>query len=198
MRRHLRLGAVLAAVALIAAAAWLYLVPAPAPGEDSAEAGFARDMSTHHGQAVAMSMYVYRNGSDPALRELAYDVALTQQAQIGMMTGWLHEWGLKPTSPKPPMSWMGHKVPMPDGLMPGMASPAELKQLYAAEGTAADARYCELMITHHKYGIHMAQAVGELTGLPRVDSLASAMAKGQKSEINALEQYGDRAADGNG
>lgn len=198
MRRHLQIGAALTAIVLVAAAAWLFLVPAPAPGEDSAEAGFARDMNTHHGQAVAMSMYVYRNGSDPALRALAYDLALTQQAQIGMMTGWLDEWGLKPTSPKPPMSWMGHKVPMPDGLMPGMASPEQLDELYAATGPAADALYCELMITHHEYGIHMAEAIGERTALPRVDELAASMVKGQRSEINALEEYADRATSGDG
>lgn len=198
MRRYLRFGAVAAALAIVAVTSWLYLTPAATPGEDSAEAGFARDMSVHHGQAVAMSMYLYRNGSDPALRDLAYDIALTQQAQIGMMTGWLDEWELKPTSAKPPMAWMGHDTPMPEGLMPGMASAEELGELYAAKGSEADALYCELMVTHHEYGVHMAKAVAQRTELPRVDDLATAMVKGQRSEIRALKEYGAKAAASDG
>lgn len=194
MRRRLRWGGLGLAVLLLAVAVWFSFAPPAAPGEDSAEAGFARDMRTHHAQAVEMSMYLYRNGSDPALRELAYDIALTQQAQIGMMTGWLDEWGLKPTSTKPPMSWMDHRVPMPSGRMPGMASPQELEELYSAEGSRADALYCELMVTHHEYGIHMAEAIGQRTVLPRVADLAEAMVEGQDGEIRALEEYGAAAA----
>ncbi|ADD44389.1 DUF305 domain-containing protein [Stackebrandtia nassauensis] len=193
MRRYLKAAAVLAAVALVATTAWLFVVPEPTPAEDSPEAGFARDMNVHHGQAVAMSMYVYRNGSDSRMRDLAYDIALTQQAQIGMMSGWLDEWGLPPTSTEPPMSWMDHNMPIPDdGLMPGMATQDQLGELYAAKGSEADAIYSELMITHHEYGIHMAKAIRDRTDLPRVDDLAESMVKGQRSEIKALEQYGDR------
>ncbi|HEV2743867.1 MAG TPA: DUF305 domain-containing protein, partial [Rubrobacter sp.] len=47
-----------AAAALFAALAlWLYLTNAQ-PGDGSAEAGFARDMSVHHAQAVEMAEIV--------------------------------------------------------------------------------------------------------------------------------------------
>jgi uncharacterized protein (DUF305 family) len=63
------------------------------PGEDSPEAGFARDMMVHHAQAVQMAEIVRDKTESPAMRTLAADIALTQQAQIGMMQGWLEVWG---------------------------------------------------------------------------------------------------------
>ena len=44
------------------------------PGEDSAEAGFARDMSEHHAQAVQMSQLVMQRTEDEA------DEAAAEQA----------------------------------------------------------------------------------------------------------------------
>ena len=41
----------------------------------SAEAGFARDMQVHHGQAVEMAMDIYRTTENPDVRVLAYDIA---------------------------------------------------------------------------------------------------------------------------
>ena len=55
----------------------------------SADAGFARDMTDHHAQAVEMALIAYQRTEDEAVRLLAYDIATSQQAQIGMMAGWL-------------------------------------------------------------------------------------------------------------
>ena len=52
------------------------------PGEASPEATFARDMSTHHTQAVAMALAIRDRTTDPDLRIFALDIILTQQAQI--------------------------------------------------------------------------------------------------------------------
>src|SRR5215475_6201306 len=72
-----------------------------APGDNSPEAGFARDMSVHHAQAVQMSMIEAQSGTMPEVRGLAQTIALTQQAQIGMMTVWLQDWHLNPTGSGP-------------------------------------------------------------------------------------------------
>lgn len=82
--------------------------PAATPRDDSAEAGFARDMQTHHAQAVQMSMMVRERTSDPDIRSLAYDIALTQQHQIGQMYDWLVQWDLPQTGSQDPMAWMNH------------------------------------------------------------------------------------------
>ena len=87
------------------------------PGEGSAEAGFARDMMVHHAQAVEMAEIVRNKTERNEIRILATDTALTQQAQIGQMQGWLGVWGLPITGTEPAMAWMGHPT---QGRMPGM------------------------------------------------------------------------------
>jgi uncharacterized protein (DUF305 family) len=73
------------------------------PGEDSPEVGFARDMMVHHAQAVQMAEIVRDKTENEEIRTLATDIALTQQAQIGMMQSWLEVWGLPPSSTEPAM-----------------------------------------------------------------------------------------------
>lgn len=159
-----------------------------APGDTSAEAGFARDMSRHHAQAVAMSMIAWQNASDPEVRQLAYAIGVTQQAQIGVMSEWLKEWHLSPTASEPAMAWMpnGATEIGPDGLMPGMASTDEMNKLSAAKGKDVDVLFCQLMLRHHLGGIHMVEGVLSETHNARVRELAQAMKDGQQLEIVTL------------
>lgn len=76
------------------------------PPENGADVGFARDMQTHHNQAVQMAFIIRDKTSDPTLRAVAYDIATSQQQQAGQMYGWLAHWGLPMTSTEPPMTWM--------------------------------------------------------------------------------------------
>src|SRR5205823_6634652 len=70
------------ALALVALGGGLAVVTgvgrAPEPSDGSVDAGFARDMITHHTQAVQMAQVVRDHGTDPALRLLAFDIE-TQQ-----------------------------------------------------------------------------------------------------------------------
>lgn len=116
----------------------MLLTPQPPP-EDSAEAGFAGDMSNHHSQAVEMAELVRDRTQDPTIRILATDIALTQQGQIGQMQAWLDMWGLPQTSPEPALSWMGHST---EGRIPGMASPTEINDLRNAPPEQADTQFC--------------------------------------------------------
>jgi uncharacterized protein (DUF305 family) len=140
-----------------------------APGEHSPEAGFARDMSLHHGQAVEMGMLAYQKATNAEVRNEGYDIALTQQGQIGTMKTWLDEWHVSRASDQQPMAWMpgGSKELGPDNRMPGMASDEELTKLNALAGQDLDIFFCQLMIRHHLGGIHMAEAILELSGDPR-------------------------------
>lgn len=200
--------ALLIAAGILAAAAIAFGIgrftafgaPASAPpANDSADAGFARDMQVHHAQAVEMAMTIFRTTDDPGLRALAYDIATGQAAQSGQMYEWLVQWGL-PQSDGPPMSWMagdsgghgGHgasSAPESDADLRaamGMASPEELAQLSAASGQAAECLFTKLMIRHHEGAIRMIDAVLEAGRQPRVLETAAAMAAGQSSEITAL------------
>lgn len=156
-----------------------------APADDSADAGFARDMADHHAQAVAMALIVLGRTEDPAIRTLATDVLLTQQAQIGMTRGWLDVWGLPATGAGPRMAWMGQAMAGP---MPGMATAAEVASLGELPPAAADRRFLELMIRHHEGGIAMARAGLERAQRPEVRRLAEAILNGQQSEIDAMKE----------
>ncbi len=160
----------------------LYLTSRP-PGDGSAEAGFARDMMFHHAQAVEMAGILRDKSVSPEMETLATDIALTQQAQIGQMQGWLAVWGLPMTGTKPAMSWMGHPT---DGRMPGMATPEEIEALRGAPPEEAEGRFLRLMIPHHQAAMPMAEAVLDETDRPEVRRLASAIVASQKAEIEVM------------
>ena len=155
-----------------------------APAEDSAEVGFARDMIVHHAQAVQMSEIVRDKTESQEIRTMVTDIALTQQAQIGQMQGWLAVWGLPLTSPEPAMGWMGHPT---EGRMPGMASAEELNALQKASGEEADVLFLQLMIPHHEAAVPMAEAVLEETEREEVKHLAGAIAASQQGEIELMQ-----------
>lgn len=198
-----RLPVAALAIALLAGALLLTRLSgtAPAdsgtPAEDSDAVGFSRDMAVHHQQAVEMSLSVLRHGTSPEVRTLAYDIANTQAAQRGMMLGWLRLWGRTATTSGPPMRWMDMPPTSAEDrrrgvLMPGMASRADLSALAAARGHRADALYLRLMITHHRGGVHMAEAV-TADGTPQaVLRMAREMVRSQRTEIDLMKDIAER------
>ena len=184
-RQALLLAGLLAGVFLVGVAlAGFYLsLSYRPPSDDSAEAGFARDMAVHHAQAVQMAGIVQRNTESEEIRQLATDISLTQQGQIGQMQGWLDAWRLPQTGDEAPMSWMGHPT---DGLMPGMATPEEISTLETLPPDEADEQFLRLMIPHHEAAIPMAEAVLAETNRPEVEQFASAVASSQRSEIQVM------------
>ena len=161
----------------------LFLVP-QLPAEDSPEAGFARDMTIHHTQAVRMAEMVRDRTEDPAIRILATDVVLTQQAEIGQMRGWLEVWGLS-ASQSEPMAWMGY--PQGTGPMPGMASPEDLARLNQASPEEVDEQFLRLMIPHHQAAAVMAEAVLERSDQPEVVRFAQRTAAEQQAEVRGMQ-----------
>jgi uncharacterized protein (DUF305 family) len=166
------------------------------PGDDSVAAGFARDMQTHHDQAVEMSWIIYDRTDDSLVRSLAYDIARTQESQSGQMAGWLQVWGLSPTGPGKQMDWMrglGHEHGATmtlgdDGLMPGMATQAEMTKLKGMRGKAADIYYLQMMIRHHKAGVPMAEAARDNSQNDAVETLAQSIINSQTTEVETMTQ----------
>lgn len=214
-RPRLLITAVLALVVIavsalaIGAVLGYRLAGPPNPSDGSAEAGFARDMQTHHNQAVQMALVIRDKTTDPTLRAVSYDIITSQQQQSGQMYAWLTQWGLPQTSTEPPMAWMnarsaanpgGHDMSAmspgatmapgsalsPDGRMPGMASPADLIALQQAAGRDAEVQFLTLMMAHHQAGVAMARAVVPLTDRTEVRALAEAIAASQTAEIEQM------------
>jgi uncharacterized protein (DUF305 family) len=175
---------VLALLAAALAGATAVLLVSRPPGDDSAEAGFARDMMVHHAQAVQMAEIVRDRTNSDTMRLLASDIALTQQAQIGIMQGWLQAWGLPMTATEPAMAWMGHPM---DGPMPGMATPEEIDRLSEVPPDVADVLFLRLMISHHQAAIPMAEALLKRSDRPEVRALAQSVEVSQRAEIETMK-----------
>ena len=207
-------GAALVVAGLLLGAALGGSSAAAFPDEGSVDAGFARDMQVHHGQAVEMSVLVRDRSDDPDVRGLALDILLTQQNQQGQMAGWLQTWGLRQSSTLAPMAWMSTfsdgmagmegmggtddeagADPVPPGENPmvamGLATTAEVDALAAADGVEAERLYLQLMIDHHRGGVEMATTAVEEATQPQVRRLAEAMVVGQTSEIDRLTELLD-------
>ncbi|GLY03572.1 MULTISPECIES: DUF305 domain-containing protein [Actinoplanes] len=158
------------------------------PADDSVEAGFLRDMSTHHAQAVEMAMLAHTGSTTPGIVTLANDIALTQQGQIGYMQAWLRDWHLSPTGSEEPMAWMPNSAgSIVDGLMPGMATADQMTSLRQATGNDLDVEFLTLMRAHHLGGIHMAQEAIELSDDENVDWIANSMVVAQQGEIQLID-----------
>jgi uncharacterized protein (DUF305 family) len=191
-RRLAVFAAGLVVVALSVGAGLLIGSGVGTPRDDSAEAGFARDMATHHAQAVEMSFVARDKSSDHELRTLASDIIATQSTQRGVFMGWLQQWGLSQASARPRMAWMPghtHLAPATDGavLMHGMASAGELRRLSDANGVDAEILFLQLMIRHHEGGIIMARAVLALSNRREVTQMTKSIEDGQRAEIAEMK-----------
>ncbi|MEU4425143.1 DUF305 domain-containing protein [Actinoplanes sp. NPDC024001] len=173
---------------LLGVAGGLVLPRLTQPGDDSVEAGFLRDMSTHHAQAVEMAMIAHAGSDTPQIVTLSADIATTQQAQIGYMQSWLRDWDLGPTGSDEPMAWMPDaEGSIVNGLMPGMATSEQMAALRKATGKDLDVQFLTLMRAHHLGGVHMAQEAVELSDEENVDWIAQSMVTAQQGEIQLID-----------
>jgi uncharacterized protein (DUF305 family) len=154
---------------------WFVLRP---PGEGSPEVIFARDMIAHHEQAVDMALRIRERTTDPTLLAFVNDIILTQQNQIGQMSGWLAIWGRPFAGAEPAMLGMGP--------MMGMADQADVNALSILPVAEAEVQFLQLMGRHHEGGVMMASDVLTKRLHPEVAQLAQAMVRGQSAEIDFI------------
>jgi uncharacterized protein (DUF305 family) len=180
----------LAVLVVAAAAVFLVFGGRGTPGDTSPEAGFARDMATHHAQAVAMSFTIRDKSESGEIRNLAFDIINTQANQRGMFLGWLEQWGLTQSTDLRPMRWMnghGHvQVSASTQEMPGMASQQDLAKLDELTGAEAEVQFLRLMIRHHEGGVEMAEGLLRLSDRTEVVRMARKIVDGQKAEIDLM------------
>ena len=196
------------ALATCLAATAVLLLTQCGPGslrDDSPEAGFARDMATHHAQAAEMALIVRDVTADERLRALALDIMLTQTAQRGVFMGWLQQWQLPQASSRPRMAWMGEHDHASSGSQPGgasgpehmmgMATADELARLRGARGVDAEVLFLQLMVRHHDGGVRMAKAILAQSAREEVVALARSIDEGQTGEIAVMiEMLAERGA----
>lgn len=121
-----------------------------------ADAKFIQGMIGHHAQAIEMVALLKTRTQRDDMKLLALRIEVSQTDEIKWMKEWL-------TSRKEAVpSEHAHHAPG-SPLMPGMLTPADMKQLESAKGEAFDRLFLEFMIKHHEGALLM---VKELLASP--------------------------------
>ncbi|MER7701159.1 DUF305 domain-containing protein [Streptomyces sp. NPDC096095] len=142
---------------------------------NSADFRYARMMIEHHAQALVMTELVPERASATAVKRLAERISAGQKPEIGAMEGWLKRNGGDRREQHHDHTGM-----------PGMATEAQLRKLRAAEGTAFDRLFLELMITHHQGAVTMAtEALTDGNDII-VEEMASDVVAQQTVEIDRM------------
>jgi uncharacterized protein (DUF305 family) len=144
-------------------------------------------MADHHEQAVRMALLVTgKDDVSPITRSFAVDVIASQRYELGLIDGYLDGAGEARGRPgRQVMAWMGMSTSLAD--MPGMATQDELDALAAATGADADRQFFDLMIEHHRGGLHMAEYEQGNGDDEAVVSLAERIVFAQNKEIREME-----------
>lgn len=188
----LAIGVIVAALAF--AVGWK-IQSGNTPSEDSVDVGFLRDMIDHHDQAVEMSLLVMRPhvGVDDDTLAYATEIVVDQRFQIGQMTAWLDDWGWgRGDIDREAMTWMVGDQGMPVDEMVGMQPTSEMDALKAATGSEAAQRFIEMMIEHHRGGIHMADDAKRHAEEDKVRELAERISTAQAGEITDLRNLQEK------
>lgn len=125
------------------------------------DVAFMQHMIVHHAQAVEMVELLKTRGANPTVQRLGQRIALSQEAEMAIMRGWLVERGQSLEIPgMDHAAHAGHAMAASDTpIMPGMLSPAQMQALAAAEGPAFDRLFLEGMIRHHQGALDMVDAL---------------------------------------
>jgi uncharacterized protein (DUF305 family) len=132
------------------------------------DVAFMQHMIVHHGQAVEMVELLRTRGVHPTVRRLGQRIALSQEAEIALMRGWLADRGEPLEMPgmggghagMDHSAHAGHAMPASDTpVMAGMLSPAQMQALAAASGPTFDRLFLEGMIRHHQGALDMVDAL---------------------------------------
>jgi uncharacterized protein (DUF305 family) len=163
------------------------------PPGNEVDAGFLRDMTDHHDQAVTMAEIELAYGADPVAKAFAMEVIMFQQRELGRFQNFAEERGFAPADYSPErttMEWMGMPTPLKD--MPGMATDEQLDALRASRGVEADKLFLTLMQTHHLGGAHMSDHEAKHGADPKIRDMAATMARNQRAEIGEYQRVLNR------
>jgi uncharacterized protein (DUF305 family) len=119
---------------------------------------FMQDMIPHHHQAIEMAELVAERTNRPELIDVAGRINVSQADEIGFMQKWLSERGEHVPDPT------AHAGMHTTHTMAGMATPEQMAELAASDGTAFDQLFLKLMIPHHEGAVKMVEELLEQPG----------------------------------
>ncbi len=198
MRARFTLAASLFALAAPLAAQTAPIVMPGAPGQASrtmsaaeairlsdtryspADVAFMQMMIVHHQQALEMATLARSRTNTDAVRKIADRIEASQKDEMKFMSGWL-----KDRNENAAMTGMGHA----HHHMMGMASPEQMRALAAANATAFDRQFLQLMTAHHKGAVDMVDELHKTPGTayePVLFEFTNEVVTDQNAEIDRM------------
>jgi uncharacterized protein (DUF305 family) len=156
--------------------------PVTTPSIRPGDARFLTDMVSHHAQAIVMVDAVASDLTDRQVASLASRIRDEQRPEIDAMAGYLEQRG----APVPPEATNPNLVDHGAHSMPGMASPADLRELGAATGVGADRLFLSLMIRHHEGALTMVEEHARQAADERVEEIAADINVTQAKQIDQM------------
>ena len=144
---------------------------------------FMQDMIPHHHQAILMAELVADRTNRPEINDVAGRINVSQYDEIHFMQQWLRE-----RRERVP-SMTDHDAMQTDHRMAGMATPQQMADLAAAEGTDFDRMFLRLMITHHEGAVKMVEHLLEQPGSaydPTLFEFTNDVTNDQSAEIERM------------
>jgi len=145
-----------------------------------ADVSFMQGMIVHHQQAVDMAKLVRQRTNNEAVLKTADRIEAGQKDEMDFMRTWLEDRNLDVA-----MQGMGHA----HHTMKGMASPEQMRELAAANGTAFDGLFLELMVAHHLGAVDMVDELHGVSGSaydPVMYEFTNDVVSDQRSEIDRM------------
>ncbi|MEC7889515.1 MAG: DUF305 domain-containing protein [Pseudomonadota bacterium] len=145
-----------------------------------ADVSFMQGMIVHHQQAVDMAKLVRQRTNNEAVLKTADRIEAGQKDEMEFMRTWLEDRNLDVA-----MQGMGHA----HHTMKGMASPEQMRELAAANGTAFDRLFLELMVAHHLGAVDMVDELHGVSGSaydPVMYKVTNDVVSDQRSEIDRM------------
>lgn len=168
-----------------------------------ADVSFMTGMIQHHAQAVLISRWAPTHGASAAIQRLSARIINAQMDEITLMRTWL----VDRNRPAPRVDSLG-TLTLPAGMedhammdhgehdghdmgMPGMLTPAQLRELDAARGEAFDVLFLQRMIAHHRGAVTMVNDLSSSQGAAQDETVfkfAADVAVDQSTEIRRMLQ----------
>lgn len=144
-------------------------------GFNRADIMFMNMMIIHHDQAIEMAELAPNRTDNENILELSKNISEAQRAENKQMAEWLKE--------------LGYQRPRDGHRMAGMASRAQMQELSNSEGREFDKLFSELMITHHRGGIQMAQSFSQRGSHTELIEMERHMVTAQQNEIQMMQEW---------
>ena len=164
-------------------------VTLPADKWNEADAEFAARMIPHHQQALEMAQLAVDRAAGRQVKAIAERIYVEQGPEMELLEDWLTERGYAAPERSAAPDAHGHVAASDD--MEGMATPAQMEALTAAEGREFDRMFLEMMIRHHEGALSMVeQWAGEGSEI-RMQEIGSEINVTQIGEIRRMHDLLD-------